>query len=551
MCTGIASSLGSLHFRSLPWCAAPCSLVRAGRGAVSVGSRAARLLAMAIVSSSPARLLAEFVSSALSSHLLHDDRAYDTLLAQLNSSVKAGDSAAVSRWLHALAGCSSAIAAAAPDTFTALLHLLLDDVTLHSLTVDSLQPYCDFLVDFATAAHTQRGAAEVALRKLIDALHYAPADEDGSQQRSDDVAVSQQDSSSSNHHTAHTLDIHMAAHAALKRYTATLQSSPQLSGILIPSPHTSAHPSLCLCGVSLVRLLPSSLTLLWSLLVDCFPHSRQSTASIVAYVGNLLLLSDYCPTLRERVLTAITERLTQLDVEITAAQQQQQQQQHGYLHHNTMAEGLVSLLDSRVLESDDVRRLDALLCLLMRYIRGVQQPDCESAAASAAAGASTSQSAGGGSGGSDEVFFSLLRVFSVSILPTHRVQLVPFVLFYVCSLSHTYAESFLRWLLERAFDESVQPALRVSCVSYVQSFVARAAFLRHVSVALTFRHMLEWTAQLSEYTELQWRQQFAVDAVTAPVPAVGPLDAPQFGVFYSCFQCVLYIVRVSGQAVRG
>ena len=304
----------------------------------------------------------------------------------------------------------------------------------------------------------------------------------------------------------------------------------------------------CVYG-SLVRLLPSSLSLLWSLLVDCFPHSRQSTASWLAYVANLLLLAEYCPTLRERVLTAITERLTQLDVEITAAQQQQQQQQSEEPQPAMAdrADGLVTLLDRQLLDGEDARRLDALLCLLMRYLSSLQQQQRQSAVGLTDGSAVGAPSSGGGSALSDDVFFSLLRVFSASILPTHRVQLVPFVLLYVCSLSHTYAESFLRWLLERAFDESVQPAVRVACVSYVQSFVARASFLRHVSVALTFRHMLEWTAQLSDYTELQWRQHFTPQTADAAVPAVGPLDAPQFSVFYSCFQCVLYMFVYRGR----
>ena len=275
-------------------------------------------------------------------------------------------------------------------------------------------------------------------------------------------------------------------------------------------------------------------------MVDCFPHSRQPSVCWLSYVSNLLHMSQYCPTLRERVLTAILERATQLDVEVTAAQQLSAGHATAAATANTEA-GLVTLLDASVLDSSDAQRLDALLCLLMRYLHGLQQPQ----QSAAAVGSVSVQSAGGASASSDEVFFSLLRVFSVSILSTHRVQLVPFVLLYVCSLSHTYAESFLRWLLERAFDGGVQPAVRVTCVSYVQSFVARAAYLRHVSVALTFRHMLEWTAQLARYTEEQWSAQF--DAAHAALPAVGPLDAPQFSVFYSCFQCVLYMFVYRGK----
>ena len=165
---------------------------------------------MAAASPSAASLLVDFVSSALSSHLRHDDRAYDTLLAQLDLSVKAGDSAAVSRWLHALAGCSSTLAAAShQSSFRALLAILLEHISLQQLTQDSLAAYCGFLVEFATAAHSQQGAAEAALRKLVDALHYF---ETGETDTSTDKA-------------SNTL-VHTAAHAALKRCRPSHSLSP-------------------------------------------------------------------------------------------------------------------------------------------------------------------------------------------------------------------------------------------------------------------------------------------------------------------------------------
>ena len=182
---------------------------------------------MAAANPSTASLLADFVSSALSAHLQHDDRAYDTLLAQLTASVKASDSAAVCRWLNALAGCSSTIAAASHSAFRGLLAILLDAIALPSLTADSLPAYCGFLVDFATAAHTQRGAAEVALRKLVDALHYAPPDDrtDTSAHTRDESDTHRADRSTQ---PAQPQQLYMAAHAALKRsHKCTQTLSPR------------------------------------------------------------------------------------------------------------------------------------------------------------------------------------------------------------------------------------------------------------------------------------------------------------------------------------
>ena len=183
---------------------------------------------MSSVASPPSasRLLADFVHSALQAQLHRSDScsSYDTLLAQLNASLKADDSAAVSRWLHAIAACSSSIAAGSVS-FHALLSVLLDHIALHELNADSLPAYTAFLVDFATAAHTQRGAAEAALRKLIDALHYAAEQPNTATARTqhNQQLTAADDKDCDNKHKqrlAHTEQVHAAAHTALKRYGA-------------------------------------------------------------------------------------------------------------------------------------------------------------------------------------------------------------------------------------------------------------------------------------------------------------------------------------------
>ena len=171
---------------------------------------------MSAASPSAASLLSEFVSSALSCHLRHDSRAYDTLLAQLHQSVKANDSAAVSRWLQALTGCSALLAADSHSAaFKGLLSLLLDHIALPSLTTRALPNYTAFLVDYATAAHARPGAAECVLRKLVDSFHAC----DTTAQTEVERGAQLLGADSSAEQIAQPPQVHAAAHDALKRST--------------------------------------------------------------------------------------------------------------------------------------------------------------------------------------------------------------------------------------------------------------------------------------------------------------------------------------------
>ena len=61
----------------------------------------------------------------------------------------------------------------------------------------------------------------------------------------------------------------------------------------------------------LVPTLPSSLA---PLLVQNFPHKRQPQVAHVAYIRNLLRVTEYCSELSERVLGLIVDRALMVDV---------------------------------------------------------------------------------------------------------------------------------------------------------------------------------------------------------------------------------------------
>jgi RNA polymerase I-specific transcription initiation factor RRN3 len=63
--------------------------------------------------------------------------------------------------------------------------------------------------------------------------------------------------------------------------------------------------------LALVPTLPSTLQ---PLLVKNFPHKRQSQPSQIAYIQNLLRITDYCPEIADHLLSTIIDRAIQIDV---------------------------------------------------------------------------------------------------------------------------------------------------------------------------------------------------------------------------------------------
>ena len=63
--------------------------------------------------------------------------------------------------------------------------------------------------------------------------------------------------------------------------------------------------------LALVPTLPSTLQ---PLLVQNFPHKRQSQLSQITYIRNMLRITDYCPEIADNLLSTIIDRAIQMDV---------------------------------------------------------------------------------------------------------------------------------------------------------------------------------------------------------------------------------------------
>ena len=63
--------------------------------------------------------------------------------------------------------------------------------------------------------------------------------------------------------------------------------------------------------LALVPTLPSTLQ---PLLVQNFPHKRQSHLSQITYIRNMLRITVYCPEIADNLLSTIIDRAIQMDV---------------------------------------------------------------------------------------------------------------------------------------------------------------------------------------------------------------------------------------------
>jgi RNA polymerase I specific transcription initiation factor RRN3. len=78
---------------------------------------------------------------------------------------------------------------------------------------------------------------------------------------------------------------------------------------------------------------------------------------------------------------------------------------------------------------------------------------------------------------SQVLFNELLAVFESTILPTHGITHVPFLVFYFCSLRLSIGENFIEFLWKKIANVKIYNIFRQSCCHYVSSLLIHAHFM--------------------------------------------------------------------------
>eukprot|EP01083_Nonionella_stella_P139051 423354_1 len=270
-------------------------------------------------------------------------------------------------------------------------------------------------------------------------------------------------------------------------------------------------------------LVPSMATVIFPFLVQNFPYKTRPTRHQVHYLKNLLRISEFAPELRDRILTLIAERLVQIDVDIRHEDEPSPTLKSCMerVKRETATGEDVSMDSDESKDSSEpsaeelakqqsiemASKLDMMMELMFQYLKMIHDSNDFFML--------------------QQVFMSMLNAFEKSIVTTHQSKHTQFILFYICSFRTEYTETFLRMLLDRVVDDSKSQLFRQACASYIAGFVARGAFVRHISAVHCFDILNRYAHVYLERYEPQHK-----DSSTSP-------DHHQL--FYAVCQAVFYI----------
>ncbi|CAL1700445.1 unnamed protein product [Somion occarium] len=282
--------------------------------------------------------------------------------------------------------------------------------------------------------------------------------------------------------------------------------------------------------LSLVPTLPSTLQ---PLLVQHFPHKRQSQGAQVTYIRNLLRIMEYCPQLADRILATIVDRALQIDVEIQCEMEELEEQlgqeeieifdldpfdtivgQEGEdsdseddsdeegAHLSDLSSDAGGGDDDDDAEAEDVptdfkhvndmvNKLDAILKNVFDHFNqthAMTDPPVASGLSTPLSeipmtpldspNPSPPPDPEEGKALRRAQFYTLLSIFDRVILRTFKSRYTQFLVFWYSSLDPEFSDVFQGMLVSKALLEEDQPAVtRAAAASYIASFVSRAQFV--------------------------------------------------------------------------
>lgn len=313
--------------------------------------------------------------------------------------------------------------------------------------------------------------------------------------------------------------------------------------------------------LNLVPTLPSSLA---PLLVRNFPHKRQPQAAHVAYIRNLLRVTEYCGELSERVLGLIVDRALMVDVEIQVELEEIEDAEptDGELFEfdpfdtivgqegdssddedEDVDDGLSDLSSDASSDSDAedtptdtrhihdmVSKLDAILKLVFDHFNKLHSSmPTVLVPSSPTLHPTTTHDRDPQSHEPHNLlaiqFHTLLAIFDRSILRTFKSRYTQFLLFWYASLHPEFSDLFLGLLVDKALfgSASASGVERAAASSYIGSFVSRAQFIDREGAQRAVKVLCAFLGA-------------HLDAVEA-----GNADSNNHGVFYAVVQSVFLV----------
>ncbi|KAK4427650.1 putative protein C36E8.1 [Sesamum alatum] len=235
----------------------------------------------------------------------------------------------------------------------------------------------------------------------------------------------------------------------------------------------------------IASVVPLSPLRLEKIVRDRMPNIYTKEPFIVMYVENMLRLESGVmgELVGSTILVALVDRLIDLDVEIAWDEILQDdfhkgifdmelEDLEGHADHidqdcnELTREALIQRFFSGNLVAE---KLDSLMVLTFEHLRSCAE-----------------------SGRLVQVFEILLQSFQKTILTAYKSKFAQFVMFYACSLDPENCGKMFADLLINIFVSSLNPEWRMSAVSYLASYLARAKFVPVSFVAAMLESVVNW-----------------------------------------------------------
>ncbi|CAH1399396.1 unnamed protein product [Nezara viridula] len=223
---------------------------------------------------------------------------------------------------------------------------------------------------------------------------------------------------------------------------------------------------------SILAVIPMSRELLLSSVKNNFPYLKKPAKEHQCYVYNVLQISQYEPSIRFELLTAIINKLITLDVHSPRTELEHEEDDKMEVDGVFPLDKVSSDSESSVAES-----LDLSLLLVFKYL----MLECHNDDGTLLWDKTKS-------------FYSdLSKIFEDVILPTHATHHVQFLIFYFLSFKKpTLGSNFLQMLWKKVSNANVPPVIRQASVCYIASILTRAKYISLLVVKDLVSEMANW-----------------------------------------------------------
>ncbi|GAB1607309.1 RNA polymerase I-specific transcription initiation factor RRN3-like [Argonauta hians] len=230
--------------------------------------------------------------------------------------------------------------------------------------------------------------------------------------------------------------------------------------------------------------MPMMPNVLMTLLPKEFPYFKGNVFTLECYTRNLLQISLFMPEHRCKILELIISKMVNFDL-LSPRQSIFAESETSNLN-NMVIENEFEINAVPVMKNPQAKMLDVLMNILFSYIQNIAYNSIENISLDCSIQSKIDWPS------CKKLYRELLLIFEKVILPTHKTCHVQFFMFYMCKYHILLCDGFLDYLWKKFSNPNTEPIFRVTCSSYLGSFLARSKYIPVSSLLVCLEVFCHW-----------------------------------------------------------